>query len=152
MIPLRGDLYLLQGSDGPLERLTETPRPEIDPQLEPDGSKVAFVREGELYALDVASKAGDPAQPRGRRRADPRPGRVHGPGGDGPAPGGSGGRPTGLEIAYQEADERQIPAYSIVHQGGAEYSVETHRYPFPGAANARVRLGVVPPAGARRPG
>ena len=40
-----------------------------------------------------------------------------------------------------------IPLYPIVHQGGDAFSVETHRYPFAGAANARVRLGVVSAAG-----
>ncbi len=55
--------------------------------------------------------------------------------------------PDGSRIAYQETDERHIPLYSIVHQGGDEISVETHRYPFPGAENARVRLGVVPAEG-----
>ena len=33
------------------------------------------------------------------------------------------------------------------HQGGEEYSVETHRYPFSGKPNAKVRLGVVPAGG-----
>ena len=37
--------------------------------------------------------------------------------------------PDGARIAYQETDERHIPLYSIVHQGGEEISVETHRYP-----------------------
>ena len=51
--------------------------------------------------------------------------------------------PDGSKIAYQETDERHIPLYSIIHQGGNDYSVETHRYPFPGQSNARVKLGVV---------
>ena len=55
--------------------------------------------------------------------------------------------PDGARIAYQETDERHIPLYSIVHQGGESYSVETHRYPFAGAANARVRLGVIAAGG-----
>ncbi len=55
--------------------------------------------------------------------------------------------PDGSKLAYQETDERHVPLYSIVHQGGTDLSIETHRYPFPGAGNARVRLGVVPVAG-----
>ena len=51
------------------------------------------------------------------------------------------------DIAYQETDERHIPFYTIVHQGGENYTVETHRYPFAGAANARVRLGVIAAGG-----
>jgi dipeptidyl-peptidase 4 len=54
--------------------------------------------------------------------------------------------PDSRQIAFIEADETHIPIYHIVHQGkamtGAE-AEEQHRYPFAGAANARVRLGVL---------
>jgi dipeptidyl-peptidase-4 len=145
VIPLQGDLFLQRG-DGPLERLTETPSPEIDPRLNRDGSKVAFVRGDELFVLDLQSRteiqltqgAGEGlthglaefiAQEEMDRSA------------------GFWWSPDGARIAYQETDERHIPAYAIVHQGGEAYSVETHRYPFAGAANARVRLGVVDAGG-----
>ena len=72
------------GADGPLERLTETPAPEIDPQL--DRRRV----EGRLRPRRRAVRPrpghqeGDPAHHGGGRGPDARPGRVHGPGGDGP--------------------------------------------------------------------
>jgi dipeptidyl-peptidase-4 len=54
--------------------------------------------------------------------------------------------PDGQWIAFEEVDERHIPPYVIAHQGldttGPE-AREEHRYPFAGAQNARVRLGVV---------
>ena len=128
VIPLNGDLYLQRG-DGPLERLTETPAPEIDPKPTADGSKVAFVRDGELFVLDLATGR-RPSSPRGAdRRPDPRPRRVHRAGGDGPVQPATGGRPTASLIAYQETDERHVPRYTIAHQGGDDPSVETHRYP-----------------------
>src|SRR5690606_33161206 len=52
IIPLQGDLYLLRG-EGPLRRLTETEAPEIDPKFATDGDRVAFVRAGELYVMDL---------------------------------------------------------------------------------------------------
>src|SRR5262249_57371626 len=55
VIPLGGDLYTLAG-DVPLQRLTETAAPEIDPKPSRDGSRVAFVRQGELHVIDVATK------------------------------------------------------------------------------------------------
>ena len=123
------------------------PSPEIDPKLTRDGSKVAFVRDDELFVLDLAT----------RKETQLTQGA-----GDGLTHGlaefiaqeemdrssGFWWSPDGARIAYQETDERHIPLYSIVHQGGEAYSVETHRYPFAGAANARVRLGVI--AGRRR--
>jgi dipeptidyl-peptidase-4 len=145
VIPLRGDLFLQRG-DGPLERITQTPSPEIDPRLARDGSKVAFVRDNELHVLDLASKQ-EVQLSHGAQEglthalaefiAQEEMDRSS----------GYWWSPDGARIAYQETDERHIPLYSIVHQGGERISVETHRYPFAGAANARVRLGVVAASG-----
>jgi dipeptidyl-peptidase-4 len=141
VLPLGGDLYLQRG-DGPLERLTETPSPELDPRLTSDGSRVGFVRDGALYALDIATKTETKLSP------DPSEGVTYGLAEfiaqeelDRSA--GFWWSPDGRRVAYQETDERHVPLFTITHQGTAEPSVETHRYPFAGAANARVRLGVV---------
>src|SRR5262249_51242108 len=141
VFPLNGDLYLQRGV-GPLERLTETDAPEIDPKPSPDGTKVAFVREKELYVLDVATKkesrlshgATDTishglAEFMAQEEMDRHTGYWW--------------SPDGKRIAYQETDERPVALFSIVHDGAAKPSVETHRYPFPGEKNAVVRLGVV---------
>ena len=54
--------------------------------------------------------------------------------------------PNGKKIAYEQVDESHIPVYRILHQGkdsvgaGAQ---EDHRYPFAGAGNPKVKLGVV---------
>ena len=45
VFPIGGDLYL-QRDGGPLQRLTETPAPEIDPKLSPDGASVALRSRG----------------------------------------------------------------------------------------------------------
>ncbi|WP_406700647.1 S9 family peptidase [Singulisphaera sp. Ch08] len=145
VFPIGGDLYL-QRQDGPLERITNTPTPELDPRLTRDGSKVAFVRDDELHVIDLASRqeqrltqgAGDGvthalAEFIAQEEMDRASGYWW--------------SPDGATIAYQETDERHIPPYSIVHQGGEQISVETHRYPFSGAANAKVRLGVVSASG-----
>ncbi len=139
IIPLGGDLYVLKGSEGPLDRLTNTPSPEIDPQLNEDGTKVAFVRDNELFVCELANK-GEVQLTKGATEglthglaefmAQEEMGRFT----------GFWWSPDGDHVAYQETDERHIPLFSIIHQGN-DYSVETHRYPFPGAANAKVRLG-----------
>jgi dipeptidyl-peptidase 4 len=143
VIPLKGDLYLVE-VDKPLRRLTETTAPDIDPKLSSDGSRVAFVRDGDLYQVEIASgketrltQGATDGLTHGLAEfmAQEEMGRQT----------GFWWSPDGSRIAYQETDERHIPRYTIVHQGGAELSVETHRYPFPGQANAKVRLGVIAP-------
>ncbi len=141
IVPLGGDLYFQKGG-GPLERLTATPKPEIDPKPSPDGSKVAFVRENELFVLDIETRQET------QLSQGATDGLSHGLAEfiaqeELDRPSGFWWSPDGAHIAYQETDERQIPLYTIAHQGGEEFSIETHRYPFPGAANAKVRLGVV---------
>ena len=141
VIPLKGDLYVQVG-DGALTRLTDTPTPEIDPKPSPDGSKVAFVREGDLYVIDVATKretrlttgaADGLTHGLAEFMAQEEMGRFT----------GYWWSPDGRRIAYEEADDRHIPAYTIAHMGADDTSAEVHRYPFPGKANAKVRLGVV---------
>jgi dipeptidyl-peptidase-4 len=141
IIPLSGDLYL-QKADGPLERLTENASPELDPKPTRDGTRVAFVRDGDLFVLDVGTKQ------EMRLTQGAADGQTHGLAEfiaqeELDRFSGYWWSPDGSRIAYQETDERHIPLYTIAHQGGEEYSTETHRYPFAGAANAKVRLGVI---------
>ncbi len=60
LFPLSGDLYLVRlGADGPqAQRLTSDPdAPKLDPRCAPDGQRLAFVRDGNLWTLDLAAGA-----------------------------------------------------------------------------------------------
>jgi len=145
LVPLDGRLYVARG-DGPLTPLHGS-EGALDARLSPDGALVAFVRADELY---IAPTDGG---------APPR--RLTGGAGDGVTNGlaeyiaqeemgraeGYWWSPDGARLAFVRADSRHIPLYPIVHQGAETLAVEEHRYPFAGARNAVVRLGVVAAGG-----
>ncbi len=118
----------------------------ITPRLSDDAAQLAFVREGELHTVPAAG---------GRARQ-----LTHGAE-DGLTNGladfiaqeefgqsdGFWWAPDGAAVAFAQVDARHIPDFPIIHQGSDTLETEHHRYPFAGAENARVRLGVVPLAG-----
>jgi len=147
LIPLRGDVYVQDGLNAPLRKIVASEgQPTLDPQFSPDGDRVAYVQDAELYV--VAASGGEPRQiTRGARGtgkthgmaefvAQEEMGRRH----------GFWWSLDSRWIAFAEVDETHIPVYRIVHQGKdvvGEGAQEDHRYPFVGGANAKVRLGVV---------
>ncbi len=132
---IRGDLY--RWSDGNLAVIATRV---IDPKISADGRRAFFVRDRDVWCVDE----------RGEVRLT-----------SGSAPGISNGvaefvaqeeldrltgywpSPDGRRVAFAQVDERHVPVYPIVHQGKQPVEVEEHRYPFAGAENARVRLGIV---------
>ena len=155
LVPLGGDIHVQDGVDGPLRLLVSGAggQPTLDAQLSRDGNKVAYVQDDELYVVDAAG--GPPSQrTRGARGtgkthglaeyiAQEEMGRSH----------GFWWSHDGRSLAFTEVDETHIPKFRIMHAGkdgvGAD-AQEDHAYPFAGAANAKVRLGVVAAAGSDR--
>jgi len=140
LIPGGGRLYVSIGDEPPHE--IEGGEGAIDPRLSRDGTKVAFVRAGELYVLPVAG--GEPTRltfgaedglTNGLAEfvAQEEFDRDH----------GFWWSHDGRLIASIKADSRHIPAYPIVHQGTEVVDIEYHRYPFAGQPNALVDLAVV---------
>ena len=132
---LKGDLYRWSDSN-PVKIAARV----IDPKISDDGRRAFFVRDREVWCVD---QRGEVALTSGS------------------APGISNGvaefvaqeeldrfsgywpSPDGGRVAFAQVDERHIPSYPIVHQGKLPLEVEEHRYPFAGAENARVTLGIV---------
>src|SRR5215212_10036865 len=154
LIPLAGNLFVKRGVEGGLRQVTEGGGC-IDPRLNCDGSMVAFVRDGELYALDLTAEGAPPI----RLTFDAS---SAGEWGDRVVTNGLAefvaqeemGRAAGfwwsqdgVWLAFQQTDHSPVPLYVIPHPGTDAVDFEAHRYPFAGAENVRVRLGVVPASG-----
>jgi dipeptidyl-peptidase-4 len=164
LVPLPAGVFVLRGlaaaaagalDVGAVERLlvvrAQDAGPVEDPQLSPDGSKLAFVRDGDVYVADATAAEAPLVRLTNTATdgvfnglaefiAQEEMRREH----------GLWWSPDSSLIAYAQVDERHIPIYRIAHQGsdgpnGGTF--EDHRYPFAGANNARLRLGVVSAAG-----
>jgi dipeptidyl-peptidase-4 len=139
VLPARGDVFLR--TNGALTRLTETPEPELDPRLCDDGSRVAYVRGAELFAMDVKTRK-EHALTRGvagttRGQSDyngqeefgERSGYAWAPGCD--------------RIAFVEVDERKVGEVPVMGYREGKADLMMQRYPLTGATNPSVRAGVV---------
>ena len=58
LVPLDGDLWLAERASGKVRRLTHTPGDEIDAKVSPKGDFVSYVRDQNLYVMDLASGPG----------------------------------------------------------------------------------------------
>jgi dienelactone hydrolase len=152
LYPQNGSLMLLRPGAPPALAVDRaawgSAAPVLDARPSPVGRRVAWVQDCELYVAELGGAL--PARPvRVTAGARGVPGLSHG------APdyinaeefdrqSGFWWSPCGRYLAFQETDESGVALFAIAHPGAPEPGAgEAHRYPFAGAANARVRLGVV---------
>lgn len=145
LVPLDGDLYLAS-LDGSVRRLTETKETELDAEVSKAGRYLSYVRNQNLFVLDLAS---------GRERqltAD----------GGGTLSWGSAefvaqeemSRHTGhwwspndRYLAVARVDESKVPVVTRAAIGAEGTKLYEQRYPLAGSPNATVDLYVMAPDG-----
>lgn len=143
IVPLNGSVWVRDGDAPLVQRVPAGASPVQDPRLSPDGRRLAYVRDAELYTSDLDGT--------------PEIQRTHGARGTGRTHGlaeyvaqeemhrreGFWWSRDSRRIAFTEVDETHLPTWRIPHLGKDEPSWEDHRYPFAGAENAKVRLAVL---------
>ncbi len=146
LLPLSGKLFAFDLAAQKLRTLDDGAKPALDARLSPDGSRVAFVRDYDLYVRDLKTsketrltQGGSEALQHGLPEfvAQEEMGRFQ----------GFWFSPDGKTLAYEEADHSQVERFSIGDPAKPEVTAEGFYYPRPGKPNVRVRLGLMPVAG-----
>jgi dipeptidyl-peptidase-4 len=146
----KGDLYLLPldqqaGKKGAkLRRLTRTEAEEADARFSPDGRRIAFTRNLDLYVLDVASGqetrlTGDGRENTTLNGVDDW---VYGEEIWEREPRAYWWSPDSAHIAYYRFDERSVGIYSLLNDSPLYPEILLQKYPKAGTNNPQVKIGV----------
>jgi dipeptidyl-peptidase-4 len=149
VLEVAGDLFYYRLGDTTARRLTSTPAAEEEPEISPDGRRVAYVRESNLYVSDLEGN---------RERAITRDGsaRVFNGKLDWVYQEEIYGRgtyrafwwsPDSNRIAFLRLDDTAVPDFTVVDDVPSAQVVEQTPYPRPGDPNPIARLGVAAAGG-----
>jgi dipeptidyl-peptidase-4 len=146
LLPLSGKLYLYQRDNGKVRELATGKGTLLDPKFSPDGSKVAYVLDHDVYVYDLATdketavtKGGTAKKPHGLAEFVAQE-EMH-------RHSGYWWSPDGKHIAYQETDHDGVEVWYVADPTKPEQPPEAQYYPRPGKKNAAVRLGIIPIGG-----
>ena len=148
LLDLASDLLVWSFDDETLTRLTRGPETEELARFSPDGGRLAFVRDADLYVVDQ----------------DGNELRLTTDGGENTLNGkldwvyqeeiyGRGNyqahwwSPDSRRIAFLRSDERDVPRFTVVDHIPFRPPLEVYPYPKAGDPNPRVRLGVAKASG-----
>ncbi len=146
LVSSKGDLFLWRVDSGGFEQLTATAVAERDPKLSPDGTRVAFRREHDLYVLNLKTRKEIRLTSNGSETwfngeldwVYPEELALDT---------AYWWSPDSTRIAYLQFDVSHEPRYPHADLLGKKAVYEPERYPQAGDPNADVRLGVIPATG-----
>ena len=140
----RNDLWYYSLATGELKRLTDNADAEMEEDFSPDGRWVSYVRENNLYVVDIT---------RGRTKLLTRDGNkdiyngylvwvyeeeLYGRGNKR----GYWWSPDSTKIAFLRLDDSKVPPFVLTNDTVTDQVVENTPYPQPGDPNPTVRLGI----------
>ena len=144
-----GDLYHAQPDGSNAKRLTASPADEELADLSPDGNFVAFVRDNDLWVVDVATATeralttGGTDTLRHAKHTWVYYEELYGRSWK-----AYWWSPDSKHIAFFTTNASMVPEYNLINDVRRENRLETERYPRPGEPNPAVKLSIVSAAGA----
>lgn len=142
------DLYYCKMDGSVAVRLTSTPEREDLATFSPDGRFVAFVKEQNLWVVDVETQTERQLTTTGQGLVEcGRAGWVYFEELFGRNWQAYWWSPDSTRIAFLETDSERVPEYVIVDDNPEPRNVERTRYPRVGEPNPDVRVGIVTVAG-----
>src|SRR5207247_5519063 len=140
-----GRLYAADRHSPDVEEIKTGKGTLLDPKFSPDGTRIAYVLDHDLYVFDKGgkevrvTKGGTEKKTHGLAEfvAQEEMGRFT----------GYWWSPDSKQIAYQESDAGGVEVWYVADPISPEQSPHPSYYPRPGKANVKVRLGIVPVAG-----
>ena len=141
---LKGDVYLLELQDARLLQVTKTEAKEKSAHFSPDGSKLAYVRDNDLYAYDIAQKTEQRLTDDGSKTLlNGTLSWVYWEEIFGRRDIGYWWSEDSKAIAYLQTDESNVDLMHYVDFKPNVPRVITQRYPKTGDENPKVRVGIV---------
>jgi len=149
LAPVDGDLYLADVATGTVRRLTNTPATEIDAHVSEGGRFVSFVRDQNLYAIDLSNGAERPLTTDGKGTvtcgtaefvAQEEMDRHT----------GTWWAPHDSRVATECYDEAKVATVTRAAIGANGTKVFDQRYPAAGTPNVTVSLWLMNPDGSGR--
>jgi len=144
VLTIAGDLYYYRLGGRAVVRLTKTPADEEEAQISPDGRRIAYVRESNLFVMDVNGTRERPVTHDGSARVFNGKldwiyqEEIYGRG----TYRAFWWSPDSSRIAFLRLDDTAVPDFTVVDDVPSAQVVEQTPYPKPGDPNPIVRLGV----------
>jgi dipeptidyl-peptidase 4 len=149
LLSLSGKLYLFERAGGAVSELPTGPGTLLDPKFSPDGKSVSYVRDQDVYVLDLAESRIEYAVTAGGTErvthglaefvAQEEMDRYT----------GYWWSPDSRFIAYEEADATDVESWYVADPSQPGRPPLPSFYPRPGNANVKARLGIVPAHGGK---